>query len=211
MAIQLRRDAEAWRLPGCGERCQLRTAIVSDPHMRRIGKPDHDPDDHENYGRVMAGHADLNVVRTGPLSVDLTRQQATVAGRTVDLTRREWTVLEVLARARGGVVSAVRVMDAFEQYDPAAYSENALRVWVQRLRAKLGGAAYLICARKSAGYYLAIEPPTDTLPDRPAKRWAQNWDECQRCGTRERAHGSLGYCTTCDTIVRRHARQGGRR
>jgi DNA-binding response OmpR family regulator len=73
----------------------------------------------------------------GDLELDTPRRVATRAGRRLELSRNELSLLEVLLGARGRVVSSEellrRVWD--EHMDPAT---NTIRVTVSRLRAKLG-------------------------------------------------------------------------
>ena len=73
----------------------------------------------------------------GDLTLDTARRQATRAGRRLELSRNELSLLEVLLSAPGVVFSAEellrRVWD--ENADPAT---NTVRVTISRLRAKLG-------------------------------------------------------------------------
>jgi DNA-binding response OmpR family regulator len=71
------------------------------------------------------------------LKLDTAQRQATRAGRRLELSRNELSLLEVLLAANGRVLSAEellrRVWD--ENADPAT---NTVRVTISRLRAKLG-------------------------------------------------------------------------
>ena len=73
----------------------------------------------------------------GDLKLDTSRREVTRAGHQVDLTPKEFAVLEVLLRAEGAVVSSeeilVRAWD--DATDPFT---NAVRMTMSRLRAKLG-------------------------------------------------------------------------
>jgi DNA-binding response OmpR family regulator len=73
----------------------------------------------------------------GDLELDTSRREVTRAGSPVNLTPKEFAVLEVLLRAEGAVVSTeeilVRAWD--DATDPFT---NAVRMTVSRLRAKLG-------------------------------------------------------------------------
>ena len=77
------------------------------------------------------------VLRRADLVVDTGRRRAYRAGRVLDLTPKEFGVLEVLLAADGRTVSAEelleRVWDEFA--DPFT---NAVRITISRLRAKLG-------------------------------------------------------------------------
>jgi two-component system, OmpR family, response regulator RegX3 len=73
----------------------------------------------------------------GPLSLDPDRRTATHDGRELDLTRKEFEVLELLMRESGSVVSRERLID--EVWDVNWFgSTKTLDVHVSSLRRKLG-------------------------------------------------------------------------
>ncbi|HEX3835966.1 MAG TPA: response regulator transcription factor [Steroidobacteraceae bacterium] len=91
--------------------------------------------------------------------VNLGRMRLDVAGRmlrideaAVDLTGREWLVLECLALNAGRVVSKDRLQQAIASFDQAL-TPNAVEVYVSRVRAKLGDAAVIRTVR-GLGYRL---------------------------------------------------------
>jgi DNA-binding response OmpR family regulator len=88
----------------------------------------------------------------GPLFLDLARRTASVKEREVDLTRREWAVLECLVLNAGRVVSKPRLLQAIAGWDDEL-SNNAIEVYIFRLRAKLG-AAVAINTLRGIGYRL---------------------------------------------------------
>ena len=69
--------------------------------------------------------------------VDTHRRTVVRDGRSVDLSRKEFAVLEELIRADGGVVSAEQLLEKAwdEQIDPFT---NVVRFTVMNLRRKLG-------------------------------------------------------------------------
>jgi DNA-binding response OmpR family regulator len=77
------------------------------------------------------------VVFRGDLAIDRVRRRVSRAGRPVALTRKEFGVLEELAAAGGGVVSAEDLLERVwdEHADPFS---NTVSVTVSRLRRKLG-------------------------------------------------------------------------
>jgi two-component system, OmpR family, response regulator VanR len=89
-------------------------------------------------------------LRAGELELDPARRTVTRAGEPVDLTPKEFAVLEALMAAGGAVVSndelVERVWD--ENADPFT---NSVRMTVLRLRRKLGGASAIETV-KGAGY-----------------------------------------------------------
>jgi DNA-binding response OmpR family regulator len=88
----------------------------------------------------------------GALHLDLSRRTASVNECEVELTRREWAVLECLALNAGRVVSKQRLLQAIAGWDDDL-SNNAIEVYIFRLRAKLGAAVAIITLR-GVGYRL---------------------------------------------------------
>lgn len=90
------------------------------------------------------------VLRHGELVVDTARRHAHRTGRPLELTPKEFGVLEVLLAATGRTVSAEelleRVWDEFA--DPFT---NAVKITISRLRAKLGEPPVIQTVAKS-GY-----------------------------------------------------------
>lgn len=77
------------------------------------------------------------VLELGDLRLDPMRRQAWRAGRLLDLTRNEFSVLEILMRADGTVVSTEELLERVwdERVDPFT---NTVRMTIMRLRRKLG-------------------------------------------------------------------------
>jgi DNA-binding response OmpR family regulator len=77
------------------------------------------------------------VLVTGDVEVDTGKRRASRGGRALDLTPKEFGVLEVLIGARGRVVSAEELLDRVwdEASDPFT---SSVKVTVSRLRSKLG-------------------------------------------------------------------------
>lgn len=90
--------------------------------------------------RTRSGKA--TTVTIGALTVDLTARQLQVDGTTLELTRREWSILECLVLDAGQVVSKERLLQAIANWD-AELTPNAIEVYISRLRAKLGNHAVL--------------------------------------------------------------------
>lgn len=91
------------------------------------------------------------------LVVDTRTTTATRSGRPLELTRKEYMTLEVLARNLGRVVSRAEITEYVwdDRRDPVS---NALEVTVNRLRAKVDATGpTLIQTRRGAGYYLGLE------------------------------------------------------
>ncbi len=85
--------------------------------------------------------AAANEIAIGGLRIDLAGRRAlNPTGDVLELTRREWSILECLAHHSGKVVSKERLTQAITGWSEDI-SGNAIEVHVSRLRSKLGGAA----------------------------------------------------------------------
>ena len=92
------------------------------------------------------------LVKLNRMSVDLAGKRLCIDETEVELTAREWLVLECLARRVGQIVSKERVQQAVAGPDQDI-TPNAIEVHISRLRAKLGNAA-LIRSLRGLGYRL---------------------------------------------------------
>jgi two-component system, OmpR family, copper resistance phosphate regulon response regulator CusR len=92
------------------------------------------------------------VLRAGDIVLDLRTRRASTAGRTIDLTAREFTMLEVLIRHAGQVLSREQLLSHVwgYDYDPGS---NVVDVYIGYLRRKLGSGA--IETVRGMGYRLA--------------------------------------------------------
>ena len=92
------------------------------------------------------------VLRAGKITLDLRTRRAGTDGRAVDLTAREFTMLEVLIRHAGQVMSREQLLSHVwgYDYDPGS---NVVDVYVGYLRKKLGSGS--IETRARVGYGLA--------------------------------------------------------
>jgi two-component system, OmpR family, response regulator len=92
------------------------------------------------------------IIKLNHLSVDLQGKRLSIDGTEVELTAREWLLLECLVRRIGQVVTKERVHQALANPDQDI-TPNAIEVHVSRLRAKLGDAA-VIRSLRGLGYRL---------------------------------------------------------
>ena len=96
------------------------------------------------------------VLTIGDMEIDTTRRSVVRAGKSINLTRKEFGVLEMLAMAEGRVVSSEELLDHVwdEMADPFT---NAVRITMMTLRRKLGDPQ-LIETVVGVGYRLV--PPS---------------------------------------------------
>ncbi|GIJ67536.1 response regulator transcription factor [Virgisporangium ochraceum] len=95
------------------------------------------------------------VLRVGDLVVDADARTARRGGTDLDLTRREFDLLEVLARNQGVVLSRDRLLELVWGYD-FDVGTNAVDTFVSYLRRKTeaGGAARLIHTVRGIGFLM---------------------------------------------------------
>ncbi|MEA3097754.1 response regulator transcription factor, partial [Caballeronia mineralivorans] len=96
--------------------------------------------------------ANSGVVKLNRMSVDLVGKRLRIDDAEVELTAREWSVLECLVRRMGLIVSKDRLQQAVASPDHDI-TPNAVEVHISRLRAKLGTAA-IVRSLRGLGYRL---------------------------------------------------------
>jgi DNA-binding response OmpR family regulator len=85
-------------------------------------------------------------IALGPLHLDLAHREARVRDEPIELTHREWSILECLVFNAGRIVSRERLRSAVVNWSEDI-TPNAIEVYVSRLRAKLGDAADIRAVR----------------------------------------------------------------
>lgn len=97
------------------------------------------------------------VLNVGRLTLDTTTRHASVDGRAVDLSVREWAVLEYLLQQSGRVVSKQQIMDAILPWGDDV-TTNAVEVYISRVRLKIADAGVSIRTIRGFGYMLEHSP-----------------------------------------------------
>jgi two-component system copper resistance phosphate regulon response regulator CusR len=99
------------------------------------------------------------LLRVADLELDTRGHRVKRAGHPVQVTTREYTLLEFLARNAGRVVGRAEISDHVwdDNYDPAS---NLIESYINRLRRKVDGPGQrpLIHTRRGAGYVLEDAP-----------------------------------------------------
>lgn len=101
------------------------------------------------------------VMRCGPLSLDPARRELCRLDERITLTRREYSVLELLFRAGGEPVTTARILENVWGFDTDP-SSNVVQVYVRYLRRKIDepyGTGFIETVR-GVGYRLACERGT---------------------------------------------------
>jgi DNA-binding response OmpR family regulator len=95
-------------------------------------------------------------VEIADLSIDMRARRVRRGGRQIELTAKEYALLEYMARRVGEVVTRAEIAEHVweENFDPFS---NLIEVYVQRLRRKIdeGHAPKLLRTRRGEGYVLA--------------------------------------------------------
>lgn len=101
------------------------------------------------------------ILRLADLTVDTSSRTAMRNGQTLDLTAREFSLLEYLTLRAGAVVSRSDILEHLYPLDDAAIS-NVLEVHISNLRRKLeaGAARRILHTRRGEGYLLADQGDT---------------------------------------------------
>ncbi len=167
-----------WRMPGldgaevisrarrAGVRLPILLLTARDTAEDRVRGLDSGADDYlvkpfafdELLARIRAllrrgGPATEPLLRAGAVELDPASRAVRVGTRAVELTPREFGILELLLRRAGVVVSRQSIAE--HVWPDADATWNAMEAHMARLRAKLGGGAGVsIVAVRGAGYRL---------------------------------------------------------
>ena len=98
--------------------------------------------------RRAAGQA-KSVIDIGDVQIDLVKQTVTKAGQTIQLTAREYALVELLALHRGKLISRTLVYDHIFGEDDESLS-NLVDVHISNIRKKLGSD--FVTTRRGQGY-----------------------------------------------------------
>jgi two-component system, OmpR family, response regulator len=111
-----------------------------------------------------ARHAPNPLIKIGPLEMNTALRTTKLAGATVELTAREYALLELLALRRDEVVSRQFLYEhLFDERDDTM--SNMLDVYIYKLRHKLGKG--ILRTRRGIGYQIAdpgaaVEPEEES-------------------------------------------------
>ena len=101
------------------------------------------------------------VLALGDLVLDLSAKRARVRDKTVELSVREWAVLEYLLQHGARVVSKQQIIEAILPWGDDL-TLNAVEVYISRLRLKIADAGVAIRTIRGFGYMLEVAPARRT-------------------------------------------------
>lgn len=96
-------------------------------------------------------------IKCRQLLLDPERRRATLAGETLELSGREFDLLQLLLRQSGKVVTKEEIAKAWGAEGGEPGAGNTIEVYIHRLRRKLEGSALAILTVRGLGYLLEQE------------------------------------------------------
>ncbi|WP_295004860.1 response regulator [uncultured Dechloromonas sp.] len=89
----------------------------------------------------------------GTIRLDLARRVATANGESLELTGREWEILQQLMLAMPNVVNKQKMAESLSEWENEI-TANAVEIYVSRLRSKIQGGGIEIRTIRGIGYRL---------------------------------------------------------
>lgn len=95
----------------------------------------------------------------GRLTLDHTSHRALVGGEPLELSGREWTLLELLVNQRDKVVTKEQIIQTWNADGGEVGGGNSIEVYIHRLRRKLEDAGLVIRTVRGLGYLMETAAP----------------------------------------------------
>ncbi|APX90333.1 DNA-binding response regulator [Brevirhabdus pacifica] len=96
-------------------------------------------------------------ITLGSLTYAPKDRSVTLAGRRLELTRREAALLDMLVRHRGQYLSKARLYDSLYGFEQADVGVNAIELYIARLRKKFVGSDIAIDTQRGIGYRIDLD------------------------------------------------------
>lgn len=97
--------------------------------------------------------ATTSELSAGSVHLDLARRTALAHGAPLELTGREWEILQQLMLASPNVVAKQKMVESLSEWDNEL-TANAVEIYISRLRSKLQGCGVEIRTIRGIGYRL---------------------------------------------------------
>jgi two-component system response regulator TctD len=104
------------------------------------------------------------VIEYGDIVFDPSGCALSVHGTQVPLTRREFSLLEVMMANRGRVIAKERIFDKMFSFNEEEVGLNAVEIYVARVRRKLEGSRVSIRTLRGLGYQLVADASSGGAP-----------------------------------------------
>lgn len=95
----------------------------------------------------------------GRLSLDPSSRRALVGGEPLELSGREWILLELLVQQRDKVVTKEQIIQTWSAEGGEVGGGNTIEVYIHRLRRKLEDAGLVIRTVRGLGYLIEATAP----------------------------------------------------
>jgi len=99
----------------------------------------------------------VDALMVGQLQFDRDARRVTIAGQPVDLSPREWLLLELLLSQRRKVITKEQIAQAWSTDVSESGGPSSLEVYIHRLRRKLEGSGVGIRTVRGLGYLLETQ------------------------------------------------------
>ena len=101
------------------------------------------------------------LISFGSIEFDQSSREFSIAGKPLDLSPRERSVLEILIRKNGSVMSKERIAHHIFNFDDDA-GLSSIELYIHRLRKKISDSSVNIITKRGLGYALCEERSTNT-------------------------------------------------
>lgn len=112
---------------------------------------------HALLRRAQAPNAPNAPALAGGLSLDKATRRATLASEPLELSGREWALLELLVQQQDKVVTKEQIHQTWAEDGGETGAGNSIEVYIHRLRRKLEGASLNIRTVRGLGYLLEAD------------------------------------------------------
>ena len=112
------------------------------------------------HALMRRGRPPSSAATMGSLVFDRGTRRAAVRGETLDLSPREWMLLDLLLTQRDRVVTKDQITSVWAQDGSDTSGSGSIEVYIHRLRRKLEQSGLAIRTVRGLGYLLEDEPGT---------------------------------------------------
>ena len=112
------------------------------------------------HALMRRGRPPSSAATMGSLVFDRGTRRAAVRGETLDLSPREWMLLDLLLTERDRVVTKDQITSVWAQDGSDTSGSGSIEVYIHRLRRKLEQSGLAIRTVRGLGYLLEDEPGT---------------------------------------------------